>query len=212
MNKEKDIRIELRVRNNLILQLMEEHGITTVAELCRRAGIPSQQAEVGLIINMRQLPCRPTPSGGVKWRPCIKKIAALFQLVPDMLFSEQQMEVALETNRAQLEMSSYDIRALVAAQRHNMSPYLLAEDTALREEIFRQLKTLTPRQEQVIKQRFGLDGEDEQTLQQVAKATGWSVSKVRHIETDALKRLRHPIRARPLLVAGACEHRQRSFE
>lgn len=47
----KEIRIELKVRNNLILTRMEEIGIGSVAELCRRAGVISS-GDVGNLINL----------------------------------------------------------------------------------------------------------------------------------------------------------------
>jgi RNA polymerase sigma factor (sigma-70 family) len=60
------------------------------------------------------------------------------------------------------------------------------------------LGTLTPRERLVINQRFGLDGEPPTTLQDVGDNLGVGVERVRQIEAKALRKLRHPKRAKQL--------------
>ena len=52
-------------------------------------------------------------------------------------------------------------------------------------------KRLRPREQEVLRMRFGLDGSQEQTLKQVAKVLGVTRERVRQIEARALRRLRH---------------------
>ena len=57
------------------------------------------------------------------------------------------------------------------------------------------LSTLTPREEKIIRLRFGLDGGIEQSLDQVGKEFHITRERVRQIEAKALRKLRHPSRA-----------------
>ncbi|HMZ79509.1 MAG TPA: sigma factor-like helix-turn-helix DNA-binding protein, partial [Acidobacteriota bacterium] len=60
-------------------------------------------------------------------------------------------------------------------------------------------KTLTPREEKVIKMRFGLDpGGSEHTLEEVGKHFAVTRERIRQIEAKALRKLRHPSRSRKL--------------
>jgi RNA polymerase primary sigma factor len=52
-------------------------------------------------------------------------------------------------------------------------------------------KRLRPREQEVLRMRFGLDGSQEQTLKQVAEVLGVTRERVRQIEARALRRLRH---------------------
>jgi RNA polymerase primary sigma factor len=60
------------------------------------------------------------------------------------------------------------------------------------------LKTLTPREEQVIKMRFGVGDGSERTLEEVGQSFGVTRERIRQIEAKALYKLRHPSRSRKL--------------
>ncbi len=60
------------------------------------------------------------------------------------------------------------------------------------------LKTLTPREEKVIKMRFGLDDGSEHTLEEVGQSFAVTRERIRQIEAKALRKLRHPSRSRKL--------------
>ncbi len=60
------------------------------------------------------------------------------------------------------------------------------------------LKTLTPREEKVLKMRFGIDVASEHTLEEVGKDFGVTRERVRQIEVKALRKLRHPSRSKKL--------------
>jgi len=57
---------------------------------------------------------------------------------------------------------------------------------------------LTPREERVIKMRFGLEDGTEHTLEEVGKAFGVTRECIRQIEAKALRKLRRPSRSRQL--------------
>ncbi len=78
------------------------------------------------------------------------------------------------------------------------SPADAASSTILREVIERELHTLTPREEHVIKLRFGLYDGRTRTLEEVGKEFDITRERIRQIEAKALRKLRHPSRARHL--------------
>lgn len=78
------------------------------------------------------------------------------------------------------------------------APSDAASATILREVIERELHTLTPREEHVIKLRFGLYDGRTRTLEEVGKEFDITRERIRQIEAKALRKLRHPSRARHL--------------
>jgi RNA polymerase primary sigma factor len=68
----------------------------------------------------------------------------------------------------------------------------------LREQTRRTLKTLTPREEQVLRLRFGVGDGSEHTLEEVGKSFNVTRERIRQIESKALRKLRHPSRAKKL--------------
>ena len=78
------------------------------------------------------------------------------------------------------------------------APAEAAAATMLRETIERELHTLTPREEHVIKLRFGLYDGRNRTLEEVGQEFNITRERIRQIEAKALRKLRHPSRARHL--------------
>jgi RNA polymerase primary sigma factor len=68
----------------------------------------------------------------------------------------------------------------------------------LKEKVREVLKTLTPREEKVLKMRFGIDVASEHTLEEVGKDFSVTRERIRQIEVKALRKLRHPSRSRKL--------------
>ena len=68
----------------------------------------------------------------------------------------------------------------------------------LREQLDEVLDTLTDREENVLRLRFGLDDGKMRTLEDVGKVFNVTRERIRQIEAKALRKLRHPSRSKPL--------------
>ena len=62
------------------------------------------------------------------------------------------------------------------------------------------LKTLGPREEKILKMRFGVGCAGEHTLEQIGQSLAVSRERIRQIESEALGKLRHPSRSESLKV------------
>lgn len=78
------------------------------------------------------------------------------------------------------------------------SPAQLVYAAMLKERIEEVLATLSPREARILRLRFGLDGNHPYTLEEVGRKFGLTRERIRQIEGKALRRLRHPRRARLL--------------
>ncbi len=81
---------------------------------------------------------------------------------------------------------------------NDFSPADTVASTDLKERVREVLKTLTPREEKVLKMRFGIDVASEHTLEEVGKDFSVTRERIRQIEVKALRKLRHPSRSKKL--------------
>ena len=106
-----------------------------------------------------------------------------------------QEPVSLETPIGEEEDSHLGdfIEDTTAAQ-----PAEKAEQSMVREQLMQVLSTLTPREEKVIRMRYGLDDNRQRTLEEVGQAFGVTRERIRQIEAKALRKLRQPKRKEKL--------------
>ncbi len=78
------------------------------------------------------------------------------------------------------------------------APSDMASHTLLKEQLGEVLSTLTPREEKVLKLRFGLEDGRSRTLEEVGKEFNVTRERIRQIEAKALRKLRHPSRSKRL--------------
>ena len=130
--------------------------------------------------------------------PTAEEIAVRLEMEPDRvreLLQLAQEPVSLETpvgeeEDAHLEDFIQDEEAWIPVDE--------AGRQLLRRELMSVLKSLTPREERVITLRFGLDDGRPRTLEELGKEFNVTRERIRQIEAKALRKLRHPSRAKRL--------------
>ncbi len=78
------------------------------------------------------------------------------------------------------------------------APAEVASHSLMREQLWDVLNTLTPREEKVLRLRFGLDDGNQRTLEEVGREFKVTRERIRQIEAKALRKLRHPSRSKKL--------------
>ena len=197
-----DYRVEVRVRNANILRLMEERGIESVAELCRAAG--TSNAAFGDVINLKKAPV----DRKGEWIPCVLKVCEYLFVMPSDLFSQEQM-TPLKTNKGAVDLGFEDISRML--DDPTQDPSLRLERQDIVGAVGAALEKLTEREQKVINLRFGIGGE-EHNLKEIADIFELSCTRVMQIEAKALRKLRHPTRSQPLLLAIDPEEYEKNEE
>jgi len=105
-----------------------------------------------------------------------------------------QEPVSLETPILSEEKELKD----VIVDEKSVSPFKLLENSEASNRIEEVLSSLTPREEKIIRMRFGIGEGSEHTLEEVGKYFNLTRERIRQIEIKALKKLRHPARSKVL--------------
>jgi transcriptional regulator with XRE-family HTH domain len=209
MSDMKDLRIVMRVRNNQLQERREKLGLTP-RQLAELIGI-----QYGTYLQLEGMTLSPLthPPGGshgspkpLVWRAIVKKLAAHYGILPADLFPDSV--VLIRKTKAEVRCNAEEIALALAPPASTApSPLQLIESAEVVVGIEAALSTLDDREQEVIRRRYGLDGEAE-TLDQIADlpyADGsGSVTRerVRQIEMKALRKLRHPARKLREIVLG----------
>ena len=116
---------------------------------------------------------------------------AASRILRDLGYSERECELA------KIAGYMHDIGNCVNRVDHAHSGAILAYEL-LKEQLEDVLDTLTDREENVLRLRFGLDDGRTRTLEEVGKVFGVTRERIRQIEAKALRKLRHPSRSKRL--------------
>jgi len=201
----KDLRLELRARNNVLWHAIFDR-YPSVDAFCRSNGLPYSACAVGRLLNLRRSPFKLNRPGGTTVPTRLaQRLADLCQTTVEDLFPVALYR-AVVSPRVTLELDASAFVSLAAVRTLAIAPN--QEDDLVQEEVAQVvaqvLHVLTPRQERVLTRRFGLGGSEPMTLEAVGELEGVTKEQIRQIEAKALSRLRHPARAKGLrgLVSG----------
>jgi RNA polymerase sigma factor (sigma-70 family) len=186
MTFEKEYRVKIGVRNNLILRKIEGLGCKSVSEFCRVYNLSAT-----LVNSIIAMTLSPLTSSGFP-RRIVQELLDIFNCGLDDLFTENQINTKLEHSTRQVEVSETEAAYYLQSQSYNIVENMLEHESQeiIDKQIFGHLGSLSPREQLVIKARFGLDGNPEQTLAEIAKEQRLSMERIRGIEARALRKLR----------------------
>ena len=180
----KEYRVQVTVKNNLLLNAIEKAGYKSISDFCKSAELPNK-SEVGNLINLKSSPV--LKNGELS--ALAKKILDFLCALPEDLWTEEQLFMKLETNKGYMHLDKQQMDALSYGEKPQDTPEL--EDLVMRKElqakVHEVLGTLRPIQQFVLKMRFGMNDEKEMyTLDQIADKLDVTRERVRQIESKAM--------------------------
>ena len=194
--------VEIRIRNNVLKRQRVASGLTQ-AQLAQAIGLTAG-CSVG---QLETLQVHPKGRGRKNWTPTAKKLARYFGVELEILFPLWLYE--LHTPVAVKEMNAEAMYRLLSEPP---TPQTLPDEAVQQIEnmdtVKKVLATLTPREERVLRLRYGIGNEPEHSLEEVAEQFDQTRERIRQIEAKALRKLRHPSRAGQLLPGAYLARRE----
>jgi RNA polymerase sigma factor (sigma-70 family) len=196
MSNDGEYRIDLKVRNNLILNAIEAAGYANVAQFCKAAKL--SQCRIGDFVNLKASPMG--KSGEIT--PSAKRLCDFLGLLPEDLWTPEQLLFVLPTNKSHFSMSHKEMLLTLARHTGELleAPDL---DAGLEEEdrqrvVSEVLDSLKPQEAKVLRMRFGIGTQSDYTLDEVGAKFDVTRERVRQIETKAIRKLKEPERVKAL--------------
>ena len=190
-----EYRIKVTVRNNLILNAIENAGHKSVAAFCKSIGMTPQK--VTELIAMRKPPLNNNGEFSHMAKLLMEELCAL----PTDLWTPEQLTLKLKRNTAQRDVSSEGMRAALGMHAEEMLELMKPDDpdeAVLKHEMVsvvkEQLESLSPRAALILRMRFGI-GCEEHTFEEIGEKFDLTRERVRQIEAKALRHLKHPSRS-----------------
>lgn len=190
-----EYRIKVTVRNNLILNAIENAGYKSVSEFCRAVNLP--KTALTELIAMRKPPLNQSGEFSEHAKALMEELCAL----PTDLWTSEQLTLKLKRNTAQRDVSSEGMRAALGMHAEELLELMKPDDpdeAVLKHEMVNlveaKLDSLRPREAKMLRLRFGI-GCEEHTLEEVGKVMDVTRERARQIEAKALRNLKHPSRS-----------------
>ena len=189
-----ELEVTVQVRNNRLKERRRALGLT-LSQFAKVIGVSG--GDYAHLEALRTSPYRSEKAQArtqrhEPWRGISRKLAAYYGVTCEELFPDSVLDVKNATIVRRLDGD--DCRALMSANEQRMieAPDV-QHDREEKNALLRDMvRALPPRDAQVIRLRFGMDGEDEHPLSDVAVVMGLSVERVRQMEKRALRSMRRP--------------------
>ena len=212
------LRVEMRFRNGRLydaieaaavpfqsdarLSALQKHGPVTA--FCEIYDLPRHQ--VYALLNLKLSPLlKHGRTDRTRIRPICQRLSDVLQIPITELFPESLYAIAWKTTQFAINIAPemVNIEALDRIATHQYLSqgaiqHRAIEGAQTRMIVREVVGTLNPRERKVLKLRFGMGGNAEHTLDEVAAELGVSRERIRQIETKALRKLRHPTRLKRL--------------
>jgi len=191
----KPFRIKVSIRNNLLLNAIEEQGYPTVAAFERAMGVST--GRMNALVSMRVAPLLESGEFSKEAKLAMEVLGA----APTDLWTEQQLTIKLHRNSGEREIDA-DLVHHLLEQRRQMEYLPSPEDHLLEREtnqlVDNLLNKIRSREKDVLISRF----QNDETYEEVGKKMDVSRERARQIEATALCKLRNPANLEVLNKSG----------
>ena len=181
-----EYRVDVRVKNNLILTAIANAGYKSISQFCDDNGL--LKTSIFAFINLKETPLRQDGTFTAQAQKLMDALCAL----PEDLWTQDQMYSSLNSNLKSMTMNETQLEILTYGNR--TEPKTLedfAETTQIRKVVNEVLDTLTPREAKVLRLRNGMDDNSEgMTLEEVADKFHITRERIRQIEAKGLRKMR----------------------
>ena len=184
-----EYRVKVSVRNNLILNAIEDFGYTKISKFCEEHGLNT--VSVRLLVQFRKRPIEPDG----EFCKVAKDLMEVLGAAPTDLWTAEQLELCLPKNSIEKEIGQRALDKILGMDNGELLAIETPDEKLSNRErkvvLINALETLTPREQYVLVSRFGL-GCEEQTLEEISEDIDVTRERVRQIEAKALRKLRKP--------------------
>ena len=184
--------IKISIRNNLIIKAIHKAGYRNVSQFCEQNGMAKTQ-----LTSLISLKTPPLTQDG-EFRETAKALMGHLCALPTDLWTTEQLTMELKRNTSTKEVS---LDAMIAALGMNTeealhliegpSPEKELGDKETADVVNEMLDTLLPKEAKVLRLRFGI-GCAEHTLEEVGLVCSLSKERIRQIEAQAIRKMKHP--------------------
>ena len=179
----KDFELSLRLRNNRLVTLQRESGLT-VGAFCDAVGI-----SIHVWYDLASMKTRPLRHNG-KWYPSAQKLAKYSGLSCEELWPPQVL--AVQKSKAVMQIDAADVHAILSSAQESAA--LPADVLYEQKEQKERLESLihercTPREEMILRMLYGLDGDEPMTMGEVADSYEVSAGRVQQLANRAKRKL-----------------------
>jgi RNA polymerase sigma factor (sigma-70 family) len=188
-----DYRVKITIRNERLLAAMEGMGYKSVAEFSRSQGLNG--VKVREIFNGKIPPL--DREGNPK--ELTKEILEILNLTIEKAFTEKQLK-GFKKHTFEVKIEEEKLLQIISPAKNQEIKVIEQEVKSKLSEI---LSTLTPREERIVRMRFGVGMNTDHTLEEVGLQFSVTRDRIRQIEDKALRKLKHPTVARKLMEVGA---------
>ena len=188
-----DYRVKITIRNERLLAAMEGLGYKSVAEFSRNQGLNSNK--------VREIFSGKIPPLDKDGRPkdLTKEILELLDLTIEKAFTEKQLK-GFKKHTFEIKLEEEKLLQITNPAK-NLEVKVIEQDVKNKfSEIFS--KYLTPREENVLRMRYGIGLDTDHTLEEVGLKFSVNRERIRQIEAKAIRKLKHPSVACHLISTG----------
>jgi RNA polymerase sigma factor (sigma-70 family) len=194
-----DYRVKITIRNDRILSKIEELGFPSVMKFCEHTGMA--YTSTNDIISGKVPPiCEGKRAGEL--REIVKLLLENLDMTLEEAFTEKQLK-GFSKNTYEVKVKENQLLQMINPAKNQEVKVIEQDVKSSLSEIFS--KYLTPREEKVLRMRFGIGLDTDHTYEEVGLEFCVSRERVRQIEQRALRKMQHPNIKQKLLTTGFYE-------